>query len=144
MATMAEKPPLVVAVERALNGPATWVRYTLGPATRPSPSWQPAMPEAVQPVQPVAVAPLPSSDEDLSETPPLVAAVEEALGSPVETLRYLPSITRPAAASAVAREMSTTDDALVAAVQVAVSDAVLWLRYSPATDSAPRNSRRVA
>jgi hypothetical protein len=152
MATMAERPPLVVAVERALDGPARWVRYALGPADRFAPSWQP---ESAQPVVSAPLAPPPPPSEgDLSETPPLVAAVEEALGSLVETLRYLPSIAPAAAAPgqqpaplrppAVPPETSTTDDALVVVIEAAVSEAVLWVKYAPSTDAAHRNSRRVA
>jgi hypothetical protein len=117
---VADKPALVTAVEGALRGPARWVRYTPG-----------AKPVACDPVVDIA--------DDVIDMPPLVAAVEAALGTTVDTLRYLPSLAAfpsaaPTSVVAVSHKTPFDDEALVAAAEAAVQDAILWLRYQPKDD----------
>jgi hypothetical protein len=117
---VADKPPLVIAVEAALRGPARWVRYAPG-----------AKPVAGDPVVDVA--------DDVFAMPPLVAAVEAALDTTVDTLRYLPSLTAfpsaaPTSVVAVSHQTPFDDEAMLAAAEAAVQDAILWLRYQPNGD----------
>jgi hypothetical protein len=77
---------------------------------------------------------MPSVEEEAM--PPLVAAVEAALGTTVDTLRYLPSLTAiptaaPTSTVPVSHKAPFDDEALLSAAEAAVDEAVLWLRYQP-------------